>query len=179
MEHEKIEDGVIKDQLAPMPVEVSSNGGAQRDSHMHGTNTGGPHTKILDFEARIKEIDEAINAEPAILKSNISNPDPYLAISRKEHNIGSNGSTRKILGSPLKSPEKEIADLPPQISKLSPREVKFEVGRDETTASMKNSKSGPKKIKNKAPAIPKNSTGPNIGHVGLQEVTKEIPTKEG
>ena len=112
MEHEEVGNGVTKSQPASMTVEVSSSGGAQRDSHVNGTDTRDPRTKIPDFEARIKEIDEAINAEPAVLKSNISNPNPYLAISGKERNIGSNGSTRKILGSPLKSPKKVIADLP-------------------------------------------------------------------
>ena len=178
VEHEEVGNGVTESQPASMTMEVSSSDAAQRDSHVNGTDIGDPRTKIPDFEARIKEIDEAINAEPAVLKSNISNPNPYLAISGKERNIGSNGSTRKILGSPLKSPKKVIADLPSQIYKLSPREVKFE-GWDETTATRKNSKSGSKKIKNKAPTSPNKSIGPNIGHVGLQVVSKENPTTEG
>ena len=53
------------------------------------------------------------------------------------------------------------------------------MGWDETTAGRKNSKSGPKKIKNKAPTSPNKSTGPNIRHVGLQVVSKENPTTEG
>ena len=76
MEHEEVGNGVTKSQPASMTVEVSSSGGAQRDSHVNGTDTRDPRTKIPDFEARIKEIDEAINAEPAVLKSNISNPNP-------------------------------------------------------------------------------------------------------
>lgn len=53
------------------------------------------------------------------------------------------------------------------------------MGQDESTAGRKNCKSGPKKNKNKASTIPKNSIGPNNGHVGLNEVPKESPIKEG
>ena len=51
------------------------------------------------------------------------------------------------LGSPLKFSKKEIADLPPQISKVSPIEVKFEVGRVETIDDRKNNKVGLRKIR--------------------------------
>ena len=53
------------------------------------------------------------------------------------------------------------------------------MGWDETTAGRKNSKRGPKKIKNKAPTSPNKSIGPNIRHVGLQVVSKENLTTEG
>lgn len=45
-----------------MYVDVRSSGSAQNESHVHGTNTIGPHTQIPDFEARIREIDEAISS---------------------------------------------------------------------------------------------------------------------
>nr|POE92068.1 hypothetical protein CFP56_27715 [Quercus suber] len=96
VETKEIGDGVTEAQPAPMSIEVSSSGKAQRVSHVHGTDIGGPHTKIQDFEA--------INAEPAVLKSNILNPDPYLVISGKERNIGvmvvqgNSGISIKVIG---------------------------------------------------------------------------------
>lgn len=93
-----------------MTVEASSSGGAQKDSHVLGADIGGLLTKIPNFEARIREIDEAINVEPAVFKSNIPNPDPYLAISSKERLFGSNGSAMENLGSPLKFLEKGMTN---------------------------------------------------------------------
>ena len=84
--------GVITEaQPAPMSVDVRSSNDTQNESHVHGTNTMGPHTQIPDFEARIKEINEAINSDPTFLNSNIPNPDPSLTIPGKEQYIGSNG----------------------------------------------------------------------------------------
>lgn len=108
--HIDVGDVVTEAQPVPMSVDVRSSDEAQSESHVHGTDTGGPHTQIPNFEVRIREIDEAINADPTFLKSNIPNLDPYLAISGKEWHSGSNVSIMKSLGSPSKSSEKEIAD---------------------------------------------------------------------
>lgn len=160
-------------------MEASSSGDAQEDSHVPGANTGGPHTKIPDFEVRIKEIDEAINAKPTVMNSNMPNPESSMTIAGKERRLGSNGSANKNQGSPLKALEKEMDDSHPQISKLLPKEVKFEVDRGETNGARKNSKCGPRKNKSKAQAIPKNVAGLNNGQVGFHEVSKESLKEEG
>ena len=49
-------------------MEVASSGGVQGcDKHVHDSVTAGPHKKIPDFEAMIRDIDEAINTEPFFL----------------------------------------------------------------------------------------------------------------
>ena len=84
-----------------MYVDMRSSDSTQNESHVHGTNTMGPHTQIPDFEARIREIDEAINSDPAFLNSNSPNPDPSLTISGKKRHIGINVRLMEDLGSLL------------------------------------------------------------------------------
>lgn len=47
-----------------------------------------------DFEVRIKEIDEAINAEPTVMNSNMPNPESSMTIAGKERRLGSNGKCK-------------------------------------------------------------------------------------
>lgn len=70
-------------------MEASSSG-----TCLAPTCTGGPHTKMPDFEVRIKEIDEAINAEPTVMNSNMPNPESSMTIAGKERRLGSNGKCK-------------------------------------------------------------------------------------
>ena len=56
--------------LSSAPLEMGSNGGAQtRDKHVHDRDMADPQVQIPDFEVMIQDIDEAINANSAVLIS--------------------------------------------------------------------------------------------------------------
>ena len=64
-----------------MSMEVVSSSSTQGyDRHVLNTGIASPQKQILDFEVRLKDIDEEINSKPEISKLNVQNPVHSLAI---------------------------------------------------------------------------------------------------
>lgn len=113
---------------------------------MSGTDTAGVQNQIPNFEAMIRDIDDAINTEPVFSNSKAGNSESLLAINDKDLHFGSNGSTIKDMGSPIQLLGKEEDKLTNENSRMSPMQVKFEMGRADIAVEGKANKHGPKKI---------------------------------
>ena len=116
-----------------------------RDSHAHDRNTTGPQEQIQEFEAALKDIDDAINTDFGFLISNTHSLDPSLAVIGIDHHVGINGDITEDLGIQNNILETVEERLTPQISKLSPMVIKFEMGQVDKQMDCKNGKGGPKK----------------------------------
>ena len=82
-----------------MSMEVVRSGGAQmHDRHVHGNDTASPHKQILDFEAMIRDIDEAINTDPKFLNSKGHNLNPSVSMISNDLHIGNNTVMTEDLG---------------------------------------------------------------------------------
>lgn len=92
---------------SPMMEEVRNGDDQMEDGHMSGTNTAGAQNQISDFEAMIRDIDEAINMEPVFSNSKAGNSESLLAIDGNDLHCGSNGSTIKDMGSSIQLLGKE------------------------------------------------------------------------
>ena len=89
-----------RDLMKPTSMEVVSNGDAQMDDrHMLGIDTTSPQKQIPNFEAMIRDIDEAINTEPDFLNSKVHNLDSSLAMIGKDLHFRNNGGITEDLGS--------------------------------------------------------------------------------
>ena len=118
-----------EDPSKTMSMEVVSSSSTQgRDRHMLDFGTACPQKQIPDFEARLKDIDEAINSESEISKPNVQNPIHSLAMIGMYQNVGINAGVTEDLGMYSQNLNKVEDKLTFQISRMNPTEVKFEVG---------------------------------------------------
>ena len=129
------------------------------------------------FEAALKDIDDAINTDSGFLISNIHSLDPSLAMIGIDHHVGINGDITEDLGIQNNILETVEERLTPQISKLSPMVIKFEMGQVDKQMDCKNGKGGPKNCGGKSKNKLKPSNGPEVGVEGLGEGTKKGPTR--
>lgn len=118
-----------EDPSKTMSMEVVRSGGTQgRYRHVLDSGTAGPHKQISDFEARLRNINEAINLEPEISKPNVQNPVHSLAMIGKYQNVRINAGVMEDLGVFQHNLNKVEDKLTFQMSWMNPTEVKFEVG---------------------------------------------------
>ena len=86
--------------MKPTSMEVVSNSNAQMDDrHVLGIDTTSSQKQIPNFEAMIRDIDEAINTEPDFLNSKVHNLDSSLAMIGKDLHFRNNGGITEDLGS--------------------------------------------------------------------------------
>ena len=75
---------VEEDATKTASMEVVSSGGVQgRDKHVHDSETAGPHKKIPDFEAMIRDIDKAINTGPDFFEFKSTHPGSIISYDWK------------------------------------------------------------------------------------------------
>ena len=117
-----------------------------RDSHAHDRNTTGPQEQIQEFEAALKDIDDAINTDFGFLISNTHSLDPSLAVIGIDHHVGINGDITEDLGIQNNILETVEERLTPQISKLSPTIIKFEMGKLTNKWTVRMVRVGPKNV---------------------------------
>lgn len=83
--------------MATSSMEIGTSGGAQtHDGHVHGKNTAGPQEHIPDFEAMIRDIDDAINKDSVFSFSNTHKLDSSLAMIGNDQHVGIKGDTTRI-----------------------------------------------------------------------------------
>uniref|UniRef100_A0A7N2LPZ3 DUF4283 domain-containing protein n=1 Tax=Quercus lobata TaxID=97700 RepID=A0A7N2LPZ3_QUELO len=88
-----------EDPSKTMSMEVMSSGGTRGcDRHVLESGTVIPQKQIPDFEARLEDIDEAINSKPEISKPNVQNLVHSLAMIGKYQNVGINVGVTEDLG---------------------------------------------------------------------------------
>lgn len=88
------------DLVKPTSMEVVSNSDAQMDDrHVFGIDTTSPQKQIPNFEAMIRDIDEAINTKPDFLNSKVHNLDSSLAMIGKDLHFRNNEGIIEDLGS--------------------------------------------------------------------------------
>lgn len=146
-----------------------------RDRHVHGNVTVGPQKQILDFEAMIRDIDEASNADPDFLNIKVHNPDPSLAMIGKDLDIGNNIGITEDLGPHPQNLKKVEDNLSSRICRMSPMEVKFEMVLVDNSMERKESKVGPKRRNGKGKYNLKPYIGPVKGNEEINEVNKKSP----
>ena len=156
-----------------MMAEMSNDGGQIEDGHVPETDTAGALNQILDFEAMIRDIDDAINTKPVFSNSKADNSESSVAIIGEDLNFRSNGSITKDLGSLVQILKKEEDELTSRNSRISPMEVKFEMGRVGVPVEGKANKNGPKRSTGKGKNNDKHQHGPAIGNGENKWETKE------
>nr|POE99167.1 g-type lectin s-receptor-like serine/threonine-protein kinase [Quercus suber] len=105
--HSGVAEKLHTNSKMPKMMEEVSNGGDQMDDgHMFETDTTGAQDKISDFEAMIKNINDAINTEPSFSVSKAGNSKTSLALIDKDLHFGSNESITKDLGFPIQIRER-------------------------------------------------------------------------
>lgn len=162
----------------PMIMEVASDGGDQmEDGHVQETDTAGPQNKILDFEAMIRDIDEAINTELVFSNSKVCNSEASAAMNGKDLHFGNNGSITKDLGVSIRSLKKEDDSLTSQSSRMLPTNVKFEMGQVNKSMERKANKGGPKSRAGKGKINIKHQHGPAIGIGETKGEAEESPKR--
>ena len=151
---------VEEEAMKSASMEVTSRGGVQEsDTHVHDSMTAGPQTRIPDFEAMIKEIDEAISTEPDFLNSKVHTQVPSQVKMGKDKCAGIYADFSEEEGRKSQILEKVANKVGTQIPKLQPTDNKFVMGRADTTKERKTNRSGPTGGHRKG----KNNIGPPSG----------------
>ena len=143
-------------------MEVTSSGGVQgSNTHVHDSMIAGLQKRIPDFEAMIREIDEAINTEPDFLNSKVHTQVPSQAKMGKDKCAGINADFSENEGRQSQILEKVADKVVTQIPMLQPTDNKFVMGRADSTKERKATRGGPTGGHRKG----KNIIGPTNGNV--------------
>lgn len=144
---------------------------------MYDSNTTRPQVQIRDFVVVLKNIDEAINTDSAVLISKVHILDSSLAMIGNDQLVGINGDIYESLGSQARFLEKVEPQLTSQTSILPPREFMFEMGLVDKQLDSRVGKDGPKKGGGKGKNKQKPSNGPADGFEGPNKETNKSPTR--
>ena len=121
---------VEEEAMMSASMEVASSGGVQgSNTHVHDSMIVGLQKRIPDFEAMIREIDEAINTEPDFLNSKVHTQVPSQAKMGKDKCAGINADFSEDEGRQSQILKKVDDKVVTQISKMQPTNNKFVMGR--------------------------------------------------
>ena len=157
-------------------MEAASSGGVQGcDKHVHDFVTAGPYKKIPDFEAMIRDIDEAINMEPDFLNSKVHIQVPSQARIGKDQCAGINADFSEDVGMQSQILRKVDGKVVTQISKMQPTDNKFVMGRAEIPKERKATRGGSNRSHGKGKNNTKTPSGPTNGNVKTIEEENKSP----
>ena len=147
-------------------MEVTSSGGVQgSNTHVHDSMIAGLQKRIPDFEAMIREIDEAINTEPNFLNSKVHTQVPSQAKMGKDKCTGINADFSEDEGRQSQILKKVDDKVVTQIPKLQPTDNKFVMGRADITKERKATRGGPTGGHGKGKNNIRTPSGPTNGNV--------------